>query len=149
MTMLHPGDRFPTLTVPLMGGGTVWLPDVLAGGRRGPVLPGRWCPYCNAQLRAFELLVGEGTSRLAVGEATAKVAERAGVEVSKTTPQTPLTGDHPRSLVREVVLAIGNGFRPEILARARRRAPETQTLLGDLTSVSPSGEALGGLSCAA
>ena len=55
MTLLHPGDRFPTLTVPLTGGGTVALPDELAGSF-GVVLfyRGAWCPYCNAQLRAFQ-----------------------------------------------------------------------------------------------
>ena len=55
MTLLHPGDRFPTLTVPIAGGGSLVLPDDLAGSF-GVVLiyRGSWCPYCNAQLRAFE-----------------------------------------------------------------------------------------------
>ena len=55
MTLLDPGDRFPTLSVPLSGGDTLLLPDALAGGF-GVVLfyRGAWCPYCNAQLRAFE-----------------------------------------------------------------------------------------------
>jgi peroxiredoxin len=55
MTLLHPSDRFPTLSVPLPGGGTLSLPDALAGGF-GVVLfyRGSWCPYCNAQLRAFQ-----------------------------------------------------------------------------------------------
>jgi peroxiredoxin len=55
MTLLYPGDRFPTLNVPLTGGGTLVLPDALAG-RFGVVLfyRGAWCPYCNAQLRAFQ-----------------------------------------------------------------------------------------------
>ena len=55
MTLLHPGDRFPTLNVPLAGGETLSLPDALAGGF-GVVLfyRGAWCPYCNAQLRAFQ-----------------------------------------------------------------------------------------------
>jgi peroxiredoxin len=55
MTLLHPGDRFPTIIVPLTGGGTLVLPDALAG-RFGVVLfyRGAWCPYCNAQLRAFQ-----------------------------------------------------------------------------------------------
>lgn len=55
MTLLHPGDQFPTLSVPLTGGGTLVLPDALAGGY-GVVLfyRGAWCPYCNAQLRAFQ-----------------------------------------------------------------------------------------------
>ena len=55
MTLLHPGDRFPTLAVALPGGETLSLPDALAGGF-GVVLfyRGAWCPYCNAQLRAFQ-----------------------------------------------------------------------------------------------
>ncbi len=55
MTLLQPGDRFPTLTVALPGGETLSLPDALAGGF-GVVLfyRGAWCPYCNAQLRAFQ-----------------------------------------------------------------------------------------------
>ena len=59
MTLLHPGDRFPTLSVALPAGGTLSLPDALAGGF-GVVLfyRGAWCPYCNAQLRAFQRALG-------------------------------------------------------------------------------------------
>jgi len=41
--------------VTLPGGDTLTLPDALAGGF-GVVLfyRGSWCPYCNAQLRAFQ-----------------------------------------------------------------------------------------------
>jgi peroxiredoxin len=55
VTLLHPGDRFPSLTTHLTGGGTLVLPDDLAGSF-GVVLfyRGAWCPYCNAQLRAFQ-----------------------------------------------------------------------------------------------
>jgi peroxiredoxin len=52
---LNAGDRFPSLTVPLVGGGSLTLPDGLHG-HYGVVLfyRGSWCPYCNAQLRAFQ-----------------------------------------------------------------------------------------------
>jgi len=52
---LHPGDLFPTLTLTLPEGGDLELPEGLAG-RYGVVLfnRGSWCPYCNAQLRAFQ-----------------------------------------------------------------------------------------------
>jgi len=52
--MLHNGDTFPTLDIPDVGGGTISLPDDLAGSF-GVVLiyRGSWCPYCNAQLAAF------------------------------------------------------------------------------------------------
>ena len=55
MTVLQPGDPFPSLTVALPGGRTLRLPDALAG-RFGVVLyyRGSWCPYCNAQLSAFQ-----------------------------------------------------------------------------------------------
>jgi peroxiredoxin len=55
MALLHPGDRFPTFAVTLADGGTLALPDDLAGSF-GVVLfyRGSWCPYCNAQLRAFQ-----------------------------------------------------------------------------------------------
>jgi len=55
LALLSPGDQFPALTVTLAGGGTVQLPDALAG-HFGVILlyRGSWCPYCNAQLRAFQ-----------------------------------------------------------------------------------------------
>src|SRR4051794_30236586 len=54
-TLLEPGDRFPAVTLALPGGDALTLPDALAG-RYGVVLVmrGAWCPYCNAQLRAFQ-----------------------------------------------------------------------------------------------
>jgi peroxiredoxin len=55
MPLLNPGDRFPALELTTPGGETVALPDALAGDY-GVVLfyRGSWCPYCNAQLRAFQ-----------------------------------------------------------------------------------------------
>jgi peroxiredoxin len=55
MALLHPGDKFPDLTVAQAGGGSLRLPDAL-DGHFGVVLfyRGAWCPYCNAQLRAFQ-----------------------------------------------------------------------------------------------
>jgi peroxiredoxin len=55
MTLLYPGDRFPALTVALPGGSALHLPGDLAG-HFGVILfyRGSWCPYCNAQLRAFQ-----------------------------------------------------------------------------------------------
>ncbi len=54
-TLLHPGDQFPPLTVAQTGGGTLRLPDDLIG-HFGVILfyRGSWCPYCNAQLSAFQ-----------------------------------------------------------------------------------------------
>jgi peroxiredoxin len=55
MTLLAPGDPFPTLTFDRAGGDRFTLPDILDGAF-GVVLVyrGSWCPYCNAQLRAFQ-----------------------------------------------------------------------------------------------
>jgi peroxiredoxin len=53
--LLQPGQQFPPLTLSLPAGETLQLPDALANGF-GVVLfyRGAWCPYCNAQLRAFQ-----------------------------------------------------------------------------------------------
>ena len=54
-TRLHPGDPFPPLTAALPGGRTLRLPDALAGHFSVILFyRGSWCPYCNAQLRAFQ-----------------------------------------------------------------------------------------------
>lgn len=55
MTLLHPGDSFPSLTITRPGGHDVAVPDAFGGGY-GVVLfyRGSWCPYCKAQLRAFQ-----------------------------------------------------------------------------------------------
>jgi peroxiredoxin len=55
MALLNPGDPFPRLTISTTDGQTLTIPDALAGDF-GVVLfyRGAWCPYCNAQLRAFE-----------------------------------------------------------------------------------------------
>jgi peroxiredoxin len=55
MTLLRPGDQFPDLTVTPPGGPALQLPQALSG-HFGVVLfyRGAWCPYCNAQLHAFE-----------------------------------------------------------------------------------------------
>jgi peroxiredoxin len=55
MPLLHPGDQFPQLTLSVPGGDTVPVPGSFAGDF-GVVLfnRGAWCPYCVAQLRAFQ-----------------------------------------------------------------------------------------------
>ena len=53
--MLHPNDQFPSITITPPEGAALELPDPLESGF-GVVLffRGGWCPYCNAQLRAFQ-----------------------------------------------------------------------------------------------
>ena len=55
MPLLRPGDPFPELMISTIGGGALTLPDVFAGDFAVVLFyRGAWCPYCNAQLRAFE-----------------------------------------------------------------------------------------------
>jgi peroxiredoxin len=55
MPLLSPGDSFPALSLTPPGKPALTLPDTL-GGEFGVTLffRGSWCPYCNAQLRAFQ-----------------------------------------------------------------------------------------------
>lgn len=55
MPLLNPGDPFPKLTISTTDDHALTLPAAFAGDF-GVVLfyRGAWCPYCNAQLRAFE-----------------------------------------------------------------------------------------------
>ena len=54
-TPLTAGDSFPSLSITLVDGAAIDLPDALAGHYAVVlVFRGAWCPYCNAQLRAYE-----------------------------------------------------------------------------------------------
>jgi len=55
MALLQPNDPFPAITITPPDQDPVALPDALQG-HFGVVLffRGAWCPYCNAQLRAFQ-----------------------------------------------------------------------------------------------
>jgi len=55
ISSLENGQAFPSLQLPLVGGGTSSLPDDLSGAF-GVVLVyrGAWCPYCKGQLAAFD-----------------------------------------------------------------------------------------------
>jgi peroxiredoxin len=55
MPLLTPGDQFPRLTITTAEGEELILPDAFAGDFAVVLFyRGAWCPYCNAQLRAFE-----------------------------------------------------------------------------------------------
>ena len=55
MPLLHPGDTFPQLTLSIPGAQAIQVPGWFAG-EFGVLLfnRGAWCPYCTAQLRAFQ-----------------------------------------------------------------------------------------------
>ncbi|HEY4277054.1 MAG TPA: peroxiredoxin family protein [Conexibacter sp.] len=89
MALLNTGDPFPALSVTVPGGETLTLPDALAGSY-GVVLVyrGAFCPYCNAQLRAFqrahERLEELGVRVVALSvddeETTRDLVEKGGIE---------------------------------------------------------------------
>ena len=55
MPLLKPGDHFPPITITPADGEAIDLPDALAGHFAVILFNrGSWCPYCNAQLRAFQ-----------------------------------------------------------------------------------------------
>ena len=55
MPLLNPGDPFPQLTIRATDGQVLAVPDAFAGEYAVVLFyRGAWCPYCNAQLRAFE-----------------------------------------------------------------------------------------------
>jgi peroxiredoxin len=55
MPLLNPGDPFPRLTITTTDDQTLTLPGAFAGDFTVVLFyRGAWCPYCNAQLRAFE-----------------------------------------------------------------------------------------------
>ncbi len=55
MPLLHPGDLFPELSLTIPGEESLRVPETF-DGQFGVMLfnRGAWCPYCNAQLRAFQ-----------------------------------------------------------------------------------------------
>jgi len=55
MPLLNPGDPFPRLTLNIPGARAVQVPGALAGEFAVMLFNrGAWCPYCTAQLRAFQ-----------------------------------------------------------------------------------------------
>jgi peroxiredoxin len=55
MPLLNPGDHFPPITITPVAAEPIDLPDALAGHFAVILFNrGAWCPYCNAQLRAFQ-----------------------------------------------------------------------------------------------
>ena len=66
MPLLHPGDTFPQLTLNIAGAQAIQVPGWFAD-EFGVLLfnRGAWCPYCSAQLRAFQR-AGDSLARVGV-----------------------------------------------------------------------------------
>ena len=80
--MLNTGDAFPSLTVTPTASDPIELPAAVAGRFAAVLLyRGAWCPYCQAQLRAFQ----RAADRLA-GEDVAVIA--LSVDDERTTSAT-------------------------------------------------------------
>jgi peroxiredoxin len=59
MPLLSPGTAFPALPLTPPGGPAMTLPEAFAGDFSVVLFfRGSWCPYCNAQLRAFQRASG-------------------------------------------------------------------------------------------
>jgi peroxiredoxin len=59
MPLLSPGSAFPALPLTAPGGPAMTLPEAFAGDFSVVLFfRGSWCPYCNAQLRAFQRASG-------------------------------------------------------------------------------------------
>lgn len=60
MSRLHNGQMFPSLEIAAVGGDPIRIPQSLLGSY-GVVLiyRGAWCPYCQAQLGAFQRAGGK------------------------------------------------------------------------------------------
>jgi peroxiredoxin len=73
MPLLAPGTPFPVLKLTPPGEPALTLPEAFAGDF-GAVLffRGAWCPYCNAQLRAFQR-ASESLAEAGVGVAALSV----------------------------------------------------------------------------
>jgi len=55
MPLLNPGDTFPRLTLSIPGAQAIQVPGAFAGEFAVMLFNrGAWCPYCTAQLRAFQ-----------------------------------------------------------------------------------------------
>jgi len=60
MPLLNAGDHFPPITITPVDDDPIDIPDALAGHFAVILFNrGSWCPYCNAQLRAFQRNAGK------------------------------------------------------------------------------------------
>ncbi len=98
MPLLNPGDKFPDLEVNPAGSSPIRLPGAFEG-QFAVVLffRGSWCPYCNAQLGAFQRAhgslhaVGASVAALSVDDepTTKELVDKLGLEFPVGTSADP------------------------------------------------------------
>ena len=97
-TAISLGDKAPNFSLPNATGATVTLSDLLANG---PVVlsfyRGKWCPYCNLELRALQQALPEITA-----------AGATLVAVSPQTPDNSLSTVEKNELTFEVLSDVDN-----------------------------------------
>lgn len=111
MPVLHPGDTFPSIIVKLSGGETLDVPHSLEG-HFGVILffRGSWCPYCNAQLRAFQ---------------------RAGASLAEIDAKIVALSVDDEATTRDLVTKLGLEFPVGHSADAKALAKETGAFVND------------------
>lgn len=127
MTRLTAGQLFPPLALATVGGGTLKLPDDLAGTAAVLlVYRGSWCPYCTTQLasfaRAHDKLTGAGIRVVAVSSDSQADAEVTMAE--QNLPFPVAYGIDPHELTK----LIGNYVGTDL---PRHYAQSTNVLLDD------------------
>lgn len=95
---LLPGDQAPLFELPNAKGKTINIESYL---QQGPVVltfyRGAWCPYCNLQLKTYQVILPQ------IKEANANL-----VAVSPMTPDNSLGMEKTNSLQFEVLSDVGN-----------------------------------------
>ncbi len=74
--LAQPGDPFPRLAISTADGQALTIPDAFAGDFAVVLFNrGAWCPFCNAQLRAFER-AGAALAETGIRVAALSVADK-------------------------------------------------------------------------
>jgi peroxiredoxin len=95
---LHKGDKAPLFSLPNATGKIISIENLL---QQGPVVltfyRGVWCPYCNLQLKNYQLILPQ------IKEAGASL-----VAISPMTPDQSLSMQEANALQFEVLSDVGN-----------------------------------------
>jgi hypothetical protein len=113
MHLFNPGDPFPRLTMNVLGGEVLTVPDAFAGDFATLLFyRGAWYPHCNAQLGAFQR-AGQGLADAGIRvaavtgafvnpdpvylQSTGFVLDPPGTSWLACTPAAPSAGSSPRT----------------------------------------------------